>query len=73
MMDVYDKMLYVSAKYDVNEEYCTYQTLYKEISPLNYHSMVPIDITIGSYTIAFGFFSVHGMAVDTLNLFLGRL
>ncbi|XP_013790788.1 choline transporter-like protein 4 [Limulus polyphemus] len=38
------------------------------VTNLNYYLLPVITITIGSYIIASGFFSVYGMAVDTLFL-----
>ncbi|GFS69730.1 choline transporter-like protein 4 [Nephila pilipes] len=48
--------------------FATDQQIYKGIPPMNYNLLPPIVIGFGSYLIASGFFSVYGMAVDTLFL-----
>ncbi|GFR06390.1 choline transporter-like protein 4 [Trichonephila clavata] len=46
----------------------TEQKFYKGIPPMNYNFLPPIVIGFGAYLIASAFFSVYGMAVDTLFL-----
>ncbi|XP_055925450.1 choline transporter-like protein 2 isoform X1 [Argiope bruennichi] len=48
--------------------FATDQKIYQGIPPMNYNLLPPIVITIGAYIIASAFFSVYGMAVDTIFL-----
>ncbi|GIY40639.1 choline transporter-like protein 4 [Caerostris darwini] len=48
--------------------FATEQKILPGIPPMNYNLLPPIVITLGAYLIASGFFSVYGMAVDTLFL-----
>ncbi|GIY91908.1 choline transporter-like protein 4 [Caerostris extrusa] len=48
--------------------FATEQKILRGIPPMNYNLLPPIVITLGAYLIASGFFSVYGMAVDTLFL-----
>lgn len=48
--------------------FSTDQKVYTNLPALNYNLLPPIFITLGSYIIASAFFSVYGMAVDTLFL-----
>ncbi|GFU96686.1 choline transporter-like protein 4 [Trichonephila clavipes] len=48
--------------------FATEQKFYRGIPPMNYNFLPPIVIGFGAYLIASAFFSVYGMAVDTLFL-----